>query len=265
MKPPVDLPGAVLLLCLSLASACTAGGEDPLDPVDPPGELPASLVGSPEVEIFGSLQQIFAEGDFSATASLEVEGTSQETVGLGALSGLRGEIAILDGESWLGYPDGEEAITVTQGNAPAEEAALLIISEVAEWVSFTLEEDLSHDELTDAMVEILEAAHWPDTGALPFKIEGAILEVDWHVIDGSRLPDGPATHEDHEAASVSGTLEGGSPVLIGFYSTQHAGVITHGGVRLHTHVVDADRQVSGHVEDALIGAGSILRLPAPTP
>ena len=226
---------------------------------------PESLVGSPDVQIFGSLQQIFALGDFSANASLAEHGASAKTVGLGALSGLRGEITILDGESWLGYPDGEEAISVTHGNAPAEEAALLVISEVSEWVSFPLEEETSYEDLADAIAGILEDANWPDTGALPLRIEGAIQRVDWHVIDGARLPEGQASHEDHEEAAVTGSLVAGSPVLVGFYSTQHAGVITHGGVRLHLHVVDVDRQVTGHVEDALIGAGSLVSLPAPTP
>ena len=244
---------------------CGCGASEPaatshLDTSSEPG----SLVGSPAVEVFGSLQQIFALGDLSATASLAEHGDSAQTVGLGALSGLRGEITILGGESWLGYPDGEDAISVVHESGPDEEAALLVISEVPEWVSFTLEQDTSYEDLAEVIADILETAHWPDTGALPLKIEGAIKRVDWHVIDGSRLPEGQASHEDHENAAVKGTLVDGSPILIGFYSTQHAGVITHGGVRLHIHVVDADRQIAGHVEDALIGAGSVVHLPAPT-
>jgi len=243
---------------------CQGSVEDATTATEPVVDPPESLIGSPEVAIFGSLQAIFAEGDFSANASLAQEGTSPDAYGLGALSGLRGEIAIVGGESWLGYPDGADAITLTRGNAPAEDAALLVVSEVSEWVTFTLEEDTTYDGLTDALVAILADAHWPDTGAVPFRVTGNIERVDWHVIDGSLLPEGEASHEAHEEAAVSGTLEGGSPELIGFYSTQHAGVITHGGVFLHVHVVDAERQVSGHVEDALFRAGTTVSLPAPS-
>jgi acetolactate decarboxylase len=247
---------------LFLLSGC------PAEPLSAPevdaGPLPpASLIGSPEVKIFGTLRSVFQDGDFSANASLLDEGTNAQAVGLGALSGLRGEITILDGESWLSYPEGEDSIRVVNENAPDDEAALLAVSEVSEWVRFTLEEELSYGDLTQKIVSTLAASHWPDTGALPFKIEGNIKRVDWHVIDGSRLPPGQASHEDHENAAVSGSLEGGSPVLVGFYSTQHAGVITHGGVRLHVHMIDSQRRITGHVEDALIGAGSILSLPAP--
>jgi len=83
------------------------------------------------------------------------------------------------------------------------------------------------------------------------------------VIDGSQLPKGKATHEDHEKAAVNGKLVGGNPIIVGFYSNHHAGVITHGGVRLHVHVIDEARKVSGHVDDALIGAGAVVSFPAP--
>jgi acetolactate decarboxylase len=227
-------------------------------------EVPASLIGSPDVEIYGSLQSVFMNGDFSANANLAETGTDATSIGIGAIEGLRGEITILDGEAWLGYPDGLTATTMVRESAPEEQAALLVVSQVSDWVSFTTELDTTYEELTDVIVELLEAAYWPDTGALAFKVEGNISQVDWHVIDGSRLPEGQASHEDHEEASVSGTLIGGSPVMVGFYSTQHAGVITHGGVRIHLHVTDAEREVSGHVEDAIIGAGSTISFPAPT-
>ncbi len=257
-------PTAALLFLLAVA-ACEAPETSPPDAADDDDSTsgPEDGVGSPDVRIFGSIQQIFAEGDFSATANLQQEGAGADAIGLGALSGLRGEIAIIEGEAWLGYPDGEDTITVAVANAPDEEAALLVVGDVPQWVTFTIEEQLTYEGLTQVVEDILEAANWPDDGALPFKIEGAIERVDWHVIDGSRLPEGEASHDDYEQASVQGSLVGGSPTLVGFYSTQHAGVITHGGVRLHVHVIDADRGVTGHVEDALIGAGSILSLPAP--
>jgi len=264
MKTPL-----VTLLLLTSCSPQTPP-EDVAAPITDAGVFadasaaPESSVGTPETEIFGTLISVFQDGDFSANADLSEQGVAANSVGIGAISGLRGEVTILNGETWLSYPDGEDAIRVTHGNAPEEEAAMLFVSEVSDWVEFTLDQDTSYTEFTDAMTSLLAEANWPDDGALPFTISGNILSVDWHVIDGSRLPnDRPATHEDHDEAAVSGVLELGDPTLVGFYSTQHGGIITHGGVRLHTHVIDAERQITGHVEDALIGAGSILRLPAP--
>jgi len=243
---------------------CAQQSGDTGEADDSVADVQESLIGTPEVEIFGTLQTIFTDGDFSSNARLNEHGNGQHSFGLGAISGLRGEITIVDGETWLSYPDGSDAITVTNSSGPDEEAALLVTSEVAEWISFNVDTDISYEELTDVLTTILSDSYWPDGVAVPFTISGSIPSVDWHVIDGSLLPDGQASHEDHENASVSGTIVDGSPTLVGFYSNIHAGVITHGGVRIHVHVVDETNRITGHVEDALIKAGSTINFPAPS-
>lgn len=222
-----------------------------------------SLVGSPQVDVYGSLQEIFMAGDLSARVSLADLPLTTQTIGLGALSDLRGEVAITDGNTWLSYPDGLDATTASQTTDPTEEAALLVVSEVAAWTSFALAEDTPSDALADAVAALLDDAHWPGGSAIPLRIEGGVASVDWHVIDGTLLPEGSASHEDHEAASVKGTLVGGNPVIVGFYSTMHAGVFTHGGEFLHLHVVDEEHQVAGHVDGLELLAGATVSFPSP--
>ncbi len=261
------LPLVPLVLAIVACNDDTRSQDsEPSTTTEPGSEIttsPASLVGSPRVDVYGSLQEIFMSGDLSAQVSLADLPLTTHTLGLGALSDLRGEVAITAGDTWLSYPDGPDATTANQTTDPTEEAALLVVSEVPAWTRFTLAEDTTSDALADTVATMLDDAHWPGGSAIPMKIEGGVASVDWHVIDGSLLPEGSASHEDHEAASVKDTLVAGNPVIVGFYSTMHAGVITHGGEFLHLHVVDEERAVAGHVDAIELLAGATIYFPSP--
>ena len=96
----------------------------------------------------------------------------------------------------------------------------------------------------------------------PFRIEGLVRDLGWHVIDGSRLGSGAMSPESHRQASVVHELDQGRAQLIGFYSTNHGGVFTHMGSRTHVHCVIAEPLASGHVDHVTIPKGTTLRFPA---
>jgi acetolactate decarboxylase len=49
--------------------------------------------------------------------------------------------------------------------------------------------------------------------------------------------------------------------IIGFFSTEHKTIFTHHDTFLHMHLITADRQQMGHLDEVLLGKGMKLYLP----
>src|SRR5688572_16960873 len=68
------------------------------------GSLLLGCSSPARLEIHGSLHDTMMGGAESAVELSRV--SPRDSVGVGALSGLRGEVTMLDGRFWLAYPDG---------------------------------------------------------------------------------------------------------------------------------------------------------------
>lgn len=228
------------------------------------GKPPPARVDAPPLQVFGSVHEVMMEGSVDGKVGLGEVATGDGAHGLGALSGLRGEATVIAGETCLAYPDGPDRIRVELTRAPTEDAALFVVANVSAWLPVPIPRDLAHGELDGFIGEAARSRGWDGARAFPFVIEGPVRRLAWHVVDGSRLGDGAGGHGAHLEASVRGELTGGSPVMVGFYSTQHQGVFTHHGAASHIHFIDRARRVCGHVDDVGVGSGAVLRLPAAT-
>lgn len=105
----------------------------------------------------------------------------------------------------------------------------------------------------------------PPGRRFPFLLQGEFRDLQWHVVDGSRLPEGPSSHEEHEAAGIRLSKQRVRASLLGFFSERDEGVFTHMGSRTHVHCTVEDPYSSGHVDQVDIPAGTVLRLPRVDP
>lgn len=96
----------------------------------------------------------------------------------------------------------------------------------------------------------------------PFVLEGEFEDLQWHVIDASRLTGGASSHEDHQAAAIKSSRERASATLVGFYSEHDQGVFTHMGSNTHIHCVLDEPLATGHVDHVTIPAGTKVKFPA---
>ncbi|MDY7092851.1 MAG: acetolactate decarboxylase [Acidobacteriota bacterium] len=214
------------------------------------------------VETHGSLRAMMHEGAIGAAVSLNSLLPDPQVCAVGALAELAGEITVLGGQAYLAYPAaGEPRVEVT-GQSEAG-AALLVSSRVTEWQSLTLEEPIPFESLGAEIRRLASGAGFDVEGPFPFLVEGALEDLEWHVIDGSQLPEGPSSHQAHRSAGVRSSLARADGTLVGFYSTEHQGVFTHMGSTTHVHCVLEDPVASGHVDHVTLPAGARLRLPAP--
>lgn len=246
----LGLSPVLLTLSLLPLTSCGAGAWD---------GAPSLRPG--DVAVYGALREIIHEGKTGATVSLGALLPNPDLCAVGALADLAGEVTIVAGRAYLSHPDGDEAWVEVESRTDAA-ATLLVAAEVPAWQSVVTEREIRFDEL-DREIEALARAARLDVGErFPFLVEGRVEDLQWHVVDGRRLPPGPSSHEEHVAAGVKASRARTPAVLVGFYSAHDQGVFTHMGSTTHVHCVVEGPLAAGHVDHVTIPPRTTIRFPA---
>jgi alpha-acetolactate decarboxylase len=221
---------------------------------DPPTPAPV------EVRHFGELRAIMHEGRTGPAVQLRDVVPGPHAYGIGALGELRGEVTVLDDVVWLAYPRADGTADVRPDAGVDEAAALFVVAQVERWRGVPLTEDIEADGLDAAIARLAAAAGVDTTRPFPVRITGTLVDLRWHVVDGSKLAPG-SSHADHARTAVRGAAPEIDGELVGFYSTQHQGVFTHRGASTHFHVVAAAANITGHVDGVGVRRGATVYLP----
>lgn len=214
------------------------------------------------VRVHGTLRAIFHEGQSSATVNLDSLLPNPRLYAVGALAELAGEVTVVGGVAYLSYPSGPDETRTEATSRTTRGAALLVVAEVGAWQSVTTTRTIPFEELDQEIAGLAVSAGMRLDERFPFLIEGEVQDLQWHVIDGGRLPGGVASHQDHAAASVQESAEHAKATLVGFFSETDQGVFTHAGARTHIHSVVHEPLSSGHVDHVVIPAGTTVKFPA---
>jgi acetolactate decarboxylase len=213
-----------------------------------------------EPKTFGMLHEVMMMGKTDPKVTLS-ELPQKHLYAVGALSGLRGEVAVIDGVTWLAYgsPDGRIKVETRKGSD--EKATLLVASTVSRWQRVTLAEDVPFSKL-DAAIEALAKSKGVDVGrAFPVMVEGSFVDIHWHVLKGAPPGGGGHSHGAHHEMAISRISAQGKGTLVGFFSTKHQGVFTHMGSNTHFHVVLPKEKITGHVDSVGLEKGNTVLLP----
>ena len=241
-----------ILLCLLLG--CAPSGSDST------AKNARSWDG--EVRVHGALRAMFHEGQTGAMVTLDAMLPNTDLYAVGALADLSGEITVIGGKVYLSYPEGAENTRTETTSRTNVGATLLVATEVPAWHSATIENSIRFEELDEAIGKLAASAGMNLDERFPFLFEGDFEDLQWHVIDGSRLAAGGTSHQDHLAASTQARLDRASATLVGFYSAGDQGVFTHMGSKTHIHCVLDRPLASGHVDSVTIPAGTVVKFPA---
>jgi len=217
---------------------------------------------SGEVQVHGTLRAMMHEGRTGAVVTMDAMLPNPNLYAVGALSDLAGEITVIGGTAYLSYPAEAQKTRTETLSATDAGAALLVAAEVPTWRAVTTEDPIAFEDLDDAIGRLAASLGMTLDGRLPFLLEGIFEDLQWHVIDGSRLATGGTSHQDHLSASIRMGLERASARLIGFYSGNDQGVFTHMGSRTHLHCVIDEPLATGHVDHVMIPSGTTVRFPA---
>lgn len=246
------------LLSILLILACDAPSQPQSPPLAPsPKEAPQTI----SVEIAGALFKMMHQGDRSRKAELEPLKGQANLYGLGAMEGLNGEVSIWNGQVWISQPAEEGEIQSHQAPTASDGATLLVTATVPKWHTRSLPQAIDDSTLESLLLEEAKALGISTEEAFPFTLEGKSQGLQWHVMDGRKIPEDAHGHEAHIKTAIQGTLTETAVQIIGFYSPKHHGVFTHHDANVHAHVISTEANITGHVDKLGMSAGAKLSLP----
>jgi acetolactate decarboxylase len=230
-------------------------------PLEPTAAVANTVPIATSVSVHGALREIMHMGRTERRADLGSLVGQTGLYGLGALEGLAGEVTLWDGQLWLSTPDGHGGAVAGHHKTTTAGATLLVTSVVTAWQQRPITQAVSFAQL-DAFIEReARAAGLNVEEAFAFRIEGTPTRLDWHVIDGSKIPSGVHGHEAHMKTAVRGSLAGKPVRILGFYSPKHHAIFTHHDTNSHAHVISVAPMITGHIDHVDISGGCQLFLP----
>jgi acetolactate decarboxylase len=207
------------------------------------------------VKVVGQMKKVMREGQLYGTIHLDTIADKTHLYGLGPVEYLAGEILIIDGKSY-------SATVVSDTTMNVEEtydlkAPFFGYANIAQWTEQTLPDSVQ----TIAQLEAyLDKATKNSPRPFLFKLSGNVAQASIHIVN---LPKGATVSSPAEAhqGRVNYSVNDEQVEIIGFFSTEHQTIFTHHDTFLHMHLITADRQQMGHLDQVLLGKGMKLYLP----
>lgn len=219
----------------------------------------------PQVKQFGTMREVMREGKTEARIRLADVLATPNAMAVGALEGLHGEVTIVDGEVWVSRVgrDGELQVTGPEAS-DADSASLLTLGHIAKWHGTTIESAVSGRELEVLIEQVAKTAGIDTRKPFPFRIEGKLTRIEFHVINGyCPIATDPATEEKKPWRWSSS--EPVNVVIVGFYAPNAVATMTHHGTSIHAHAIATvnGRRLNGHVDSVVVEPGMTLFVPEP--
>lgn len=207
-----------------------------------------------KVSVHGALRPIMHEDKRAGIITIADAKITAKTIGLGVAAELDGEITIVDGRVLIDRTRNGKIVRDLE--PPKTQAALLAVADVSKWHEFKLQKDVPNDKLDATIDDFLKSLKLNRDARYPIKIIGKFAKLTAHVIDGSRVPRGDSTHEIHmnSGLKIENTVESGT--VVGFFSKNDAGVLTHHSTWTHLHIDCTGKEFAGHIDSVQVMKGS---------
>ncbi len=166
--------------------------------------------------------------------------------GLGTLTGLDGELVVVDGEFWNIDPEGVAVVAPADAGVPF--AALVTFGEAQR---FHLDGPMGRDDLERQILDRLEDPE----GSYALRVDGVFAPVHFRTVVHQDPPYQPLTEviASAERQFHAERLEG---TMVGFYFPDYASDLNQPG--FHFHMVSADRATGGHVYDFTLESADVV-------
>lgn len=251
---------ASFLLVLGPATVLAQhGGQDASQHASPASASGPVARGAFAVRSFGAFREMVQKQDYALKVVLREVKASGVTDAVGALSGLRGEVTMIDGRFVVSYGGGCSDCPP----AHSETAALLGAGKVAEWSQpMLLPADLAGRALDNFIIGQARLAGLDASKPFPVRLKGTLLNVAMHVIEapnpgftghGSKVP--MAKQDEYKHPALTGEV-------VGLYApADMQGVLSHPGEPFHFHWIDDQRTRTAHLDAFGMLKGAMLLLP----
>jgi acetolactate decarboxylase len=258
-------PRHALLAAVAIATAAIVSIASPVRLQAQSSAPQPSAAGSQSAEYpfgfkaYGVFRNMIQQRNYLAVVALKDVVDDRSTDAVGAMSGLRGEISMIEGKLIVSY--GADCGTACP-SAATETATLLATATTRSWRPVPIDKDLDAKATETFIREQAKANGLDENKPFPFRINGAITNFVMHV-NAAPNPRFKG-HGSFDEMAITGLAKGprlaGS--VVGFYAPPALqGVITHMGDFFHSHYVDEQRATTAHLDSFGIAAGSTLMLP----
>jgi hypothetical protein len=256
-------PRNVVLTALAIATAVIFPMGSPVQAqssADQPSAVDSKSAEYPfGFKAYGAYQKMITEQNYAPVLQLNDVVAGRVTDAVGAVSGLRGEISMIDGRLIVSY--GVDCGTACPP-AAIETATLLAVATARDWRAVPIDKDLDQ-QATEAFIrEQAKLSGLDEKKPFPFRINGAITNFVMHV-NAAPNPRFKGRGSFDEMA-ITGFTKGPriAGYVIGFYAPPSLqGVITNMGEFFHSHYIDEQRTTTAHLDSFGVAASSILMLP----
>lgn len=257
MQPMVTHPSRRLTpLAMAIAAAWLAVTGSPVQAQTP--QAAASAEYPFGFKAYGAFSRMIMQRNYRPVVALK-DAAASATDAVGAVSGLRGEISMIEGRLIVSY--GVDCGAACPA-ATSETATLLATASAQHWRAIPIDKDLDA-KATEAFIRAQAKASGLEEGKpFPFRINGAIVDFVMHVnaAPNPRFQGRGSFDEMAVTGLAKGPRLAGS--VVGFYAPPPLqGIITHGGDFFHAHYVDEQRTATAHLDIYGVAAGSTLLLP----
>jgi len=198
------------------------------------------------VHIVGKMKDAMQKGQLSGTISLDTIANKAHLYGLGPVEYFAGEILILDGKSC-------KSTIVSNATMEVEEtynikAPFFGYANIARWAEKPLPDSI---QTIPQLEQYLEQVTRSSPRPFLFKLTGTVDHAVFHVVNfpkGAKIS-GPVETQKNQK---NFELKDKPSEIIGFFSTEHKSIFTHHDTYLHMHLITADKQQMGHLDEMSI-------------
>lgn len=194
------------------------------------------------VTCISAMKNVMWKGELQGKVLLDTLKNKKGLYGLGPAEYLRGELLLVDGESYISTVLTDSTMHVAKSYNV--KAPFFVYGNVTDWKKQNLPESIN--DMSD-LEEVLNNEAKNITKPFIFKLKGKVKTADIHI---QNLPEGSKVSSPKEAhvGQTNYELKNEIVELIGFYSTEHKGIFTHHDTNMHIHLITASRDKMGHLD-----------------
>jgi len=196
----------------------------------------------PNVMVDGAMKNVMWKGELGSRIKLDSISNKTGLYGLGPERGLRGELLIVDGQSYVSRVTSDSTIAV--GKSYEVSAPFFVYANVTAWNEIKLPSTVKTIQELDKFIDEHTTEY---KRPFAFKLVGTVSKATIHVQD---LPEGTKVSSPAEAhqGQFNEELENQEVTIVGFFSTEHKGIFTHHDSNLHMHLITKDEDKMGHLD-----------------
>lgn len=196
---------------------------------------------SSSIEVVGQMRDVMWKGDLTGKISTDSL-NHLNAYGLGPIENLKGEIILLEGQTFISKVIDSNTHQVTQVNSA--KAPFFVYSNESHLNSISV----GPAELSlKSIEELIDSLYFDYDNPLLVRIDGVFENLTIHSVN---LPMGSSVTSPNEAHEglTQYSYKNMSGTIVGFFSRKHQAIFTHHDSYFHAHFISDDRNIMGHLD-----------------